>query len=810
MFFETGWLDSTFAFAGRRAVDFGGVIDEVHDVAVQADGKIVAVGSKTTTNTYGSGGDVAVVRLLATGQPDTSFGPGGVRLFDFGGQIERGDALVIQSGGKIVVGASTHAPGEQYFQDWEVFRINPIDGSLDTSFGDANTGRIVTSFGDGDQLADLALQLDGKIVAAGMASLGSLALARYTIDGTPDTTFDLDGKLTMNDPLHEAAAVTVGNDGTIVVAATAAGSQYRTVGLARFLSDGTSDANFGVGATAGQGYIIDDLGLAYASAVALAPDGSIYITAAVAPTATTFTQQIRKYTSTGARAAFGTGGAVTLGSGGDIGLSSGLLVQSNKDVFASVTTSSATNSYYGTTTIAHVSSAGVIDTDFGSGGTLVLAEGSTSTAAAFDAVGRIVVVATKVFDGEVLRISTEGATSASGLIVYDRDGDAVKESEDLAMGAGILVYLDTDADSMLDPGERVAITDATGRYRFDNLSNTNPAGGYRIGVVAPADFGIESGLSIVTSSNVPVMNVSDRLLYTGYRAFGYVFDDLNKDGIQDPGEPPLTGPKIYVDLNNNGLLDAGEPNAASREWGYWLTVNGSGTLRITWPINLRQTWPTSDGGIDVSGPPGQPSSTNTNFGVVGSQFISSGSYDRDGRRVVFAFDRPVYGSNVRFVLKNLDTNASAILLAGQISATDRTKISFQPTLAGSPGAPTLPDGHYHATLLANSVRDSAGNVLPYNQLFDFTFRRGDANGDGAVDFNDLVVLAQNYGQSGKTFSQGNFNYDADGKVDFDDLVILAQNYGASALSLDASIFPASGVTASVRGRKRDDTAPPLV
>lgn len=53
---------------------------------------------------------------------------------------------------------------------------------------------------------------------------------------------------------------------------------------------------------------------------------------------------------------------------------------------------------------------------------------------------------------------------------------------------------------------------------------------------------------------------------------------------------------------------------------------------------------------------------------------------------------------------------------------------------------------------------------------------GDANLDRTVDFNDLVALAQNYGTTGKSWSQGDFTYSGDGAVNFSDLVILAQNY----------------------------------
>jgi hypothetical protein len=56
---------------------------------------------------------------------------------------------------------------------------------------------------------------------------------------------------------------------------------------------------------------------------------------------------------------------------------------------------------------------------------------------------------------------------------------------------------------------------------------------------------------------------------------------------------------------------------------------------------------------------------------------------------------------------------------------------------------------------------------------------GDANLDFAVNFNDLVALAQNYGiaDGSRVWAQGDFTYD--GNVDFNDLVKLAQNYNTA-------------------------------
>ncbi len=106
----------------------------------------------------------------------------------------------------------------------------------------------------------------------------------------------------------------------------------------------------------------------------------------------------------------------------------------------------------------------------------------------------------------------------------------------------------------------------------------------------------------------------------------------------------------------------------------------------------------------------------------------------------------------------------------------------------------LPDANWRLTARAAGLADTSGNALDGNRdgvggddfTFDFFFLNGDANRDRRVDFTDLVVLAQNYESTGRTWAEGDFNYDT--VVDFNDLVILAQRY-ETALPLPAA--PAS-------------------
>lgn len=93
----------------------------------------------------------------------------------------------------------------------------------------------------------------------------------------------------------------------------------------------------------------------------------------------------------------------------------------------------------------------------------------------------------------------------------------------------------------------------------------------------------------------------------------------------------------------------------------------------------------------------------------------------------------------------------------------------------------LPDGDYTASLGTNAVQDAAGNGNAATSSSFFVLR-GDANRDRVVSFADLLIVAQSYGQSGKTFSQGNFDYDAAGNVGFSDLLILGQSYSSTLLT----------------------------
>jgi uncharacterized delta-60 repeat protein len=240
----SGALDPAFDGDGKVTTDFGGRSDGAGDVALQADGKIVAVGSGFPAVVRPL--DFALARYNRDGTLDSTFGDGGRVLTTFEpNSIDGANALVIQPDGKIVVAGRTRSGPTSEFA---VARYLP-NGSLDPSFdGD---GRVVTPIPAGIVFG-LAVQRDGKLVAAGWSNPGGfdIALARYNPDGSLDASFDGDGVVVASSfrPASTyASKVLVQPDGKILTGGA---------GLARFNPDGTVDRSFGDG-----GRAATDLGL---------------------------------------------------------------------------------------------------------------------------------------------------------------------------------------------------------------------------------------------------------------------------------------------------------------------------------------------------------------------------------------------------------------------------------------------------------------------------------------------------------------------------------------------------------------------
>src|SRR5437867_8726816 len=275
-----GDLDPTFGTGGTVMTDLNRSTDLANAVAIQSDGKLVVVGQTYKNNDY-STEDFAVARYNTDGTLDTTFGAGGRVRTDFPGLAAVPSSVVIQPDGKIVVAGGAF-PLFTFLGDFKVVRYNP-NGSLDRSFGSG--GIVTTTFPEGSYAFDVALQPDGKIIAAGTVFVDfnpgdisdtDFALARYNSDGSLDTTFG-NGGTVMTDYFgfeDDVFSVLIQPDGKIVAVGSANNpATFYDFAAARYLSNGAIDTTFGV-----SGKVSTDFGdqnFDRARSAALQSDGKI-------------------------------------------------------------------------------------------------------------------------------------------------------------------------------------------------------------------------------------------------------------------------------------------------------------------------------------------------------------------------------------------------------------------------------------------------------------------------------------------------------------------------------------------------------
>jgi uncharacterized delta-60 repeat protein len=277
-----GQLDVGFGAGGVLSTDLGGTYDWAYAGAVQPDGKIVAAGVSNGAASH----DFALTRYRPNGSIDTSFGNSGQVITDFGSSFDWGYALVLQPDGKIVVGGVSDGSGSR---DFALARYNH-NGSLDLDFGQG--GRVVANLHplSADTIHALALQPDGKILAAGTTFPDAVVvrpnadfmLARYLPDGSPDTAFGIAGVMTTDfdkESWDDARALALELDGSILLGGSTNGAYHPGVlfradelALARYTPQGMLDGTFGHGGTV----VVDGGSMVEAiRALALPPDGTI-------------------------------------------------------------------------------------------------------------------------------------------------------------------------------------------------------------------------------------------------------------------------------------------------------------------------------------------------------------------------------------------------------------------------------------------------------------------------------------------------------------------------------------------------------
>jgi uncharacterized delta-60 repeat protein len=346
-----GGLDGTFGTGGATLADAGnGKLATGSALALDPSGNLVVGGTAFDAGSF----RLMVARFSPTGLPGTGFGSAGV-AFNQAAGANSGASVAVQADGKpVVVGQAGAAT---------VIARFGTDGTPDAGFGDAN-GLRSTQLGSTESAFDaLALQPDGRAVAAGRAD-EDLVIARYAA-GDPDASFNGGGSRVLavgtpagGIPPQASARAVVLAGGEVVAAGFARDGGALVFAVGRVSDDG--------GAVTTQTIPVGDGAEAIANALAIQPDGKLVLAGYASDGGRTKVAIVRLTAGGLPDTGFGTGGKVllTAGDGDDAG-ANGVLIQPDGRILVAgyATDAGGTN-----VMLARLNADGSPDAGFGTGG----------------------------------------------------------------------------------------------------------------------------------------------------------------------------------------------------------------------------------------------------------------------------------------------------------------------------------------------------------------------------------------------------------------------------------------------------------
>jgi uncharacterized delta-60 repeat protein len=191
-----GSLDATFGGGtgtgpGIVTTDYGGASDRGMGLAIQPDGKLVTVGRSS------GAADFVLARYDGNGALDATFGTGGLVATDFPDASGSGSGVALQVDGKIIAIGRYNA-GMSTGDDFAVARYD-TSGALDPTFG-GGSGFVTTDVAaSADDPRGVAIQPDGRILVVGQTVSGlasaqsDFVVIRYEGPTPHDLTFYLRG-----------------------------------------------------------------------------------------------------------------------------------------------------------------------------------------------------------------------------------------------------------------------------------------------------------------------------------------------------------------------------------------------------------------------------------------------------------------------------------------------------------------------------------------------------------------------------------------------------------------------------------------
>ena len=353
---QSGILDCDFSADGKTAIDISAHADYASDVAIQADGKIIAAG--TTYN--GTSEDFVIIRYTTDGNFDNTFGVNGIDTIDFGGLMDVASSIVIQQDGKIIVAGYSY--DFMNVRSVAIVRLNN-DGSLDNTFG--NNGKINNNYSLSNIFISSAIiQPDGKFIVGGNFDTDFLVI-RYKSDGTPDSTFGINGFVStdFNNAYDLIYKIALQPDGKIIASGISDNNVIdNDFAIVRYNSNGTLDTTFSI-----DGKLTTAVGTShdYARDMKLQPDGKIIVGGRVVYEGISQIGVVRYNTDGTLDLSFNSGGKLFVNAGNAPDLWAIALQPDGKIILGGYSSSIATWDDF---TIVRVNTNGSIDSTFGTDG----------------------------------------------------------------------------------------------------------------------------------------------------------------------------------------------------------------------------------------------------------------------------------------------------------------------------------------------------------------------------------------------------------------------------------------------------------
>jgi len=273
---QNGLPDQAFGTNGVERVHMQNLAVIFYDLCILPDDRILAIGS--------CGNNSILFRCLPDGTPDITFGSSGMVVTETGpGERSYGEVVKLREDGKILMAGTSVIISKDTLHIFDYLARYDTDGTIDTTFG---VKGIVKNKFPGNETYGNSIQLlpDGKIIMGVLTSnypYYKIGLVRFTPDGSLDTTYGTSGLvyLTMPEASFFGPEICLQPDGKLLVCASDVETSADHFLIARFLSDGTPDNDFG-----SLGRITVDLGKnSYCETMVLQDDNKVVVAGEVIP-----------------------------------------------------------------------------------------------------------------------------------------------------------------------------------------------------------------------------------------------------------------------------------------------------------------------------------------------------------------------------------------------------------------------------------------------------------------------------------------------------------------------------------------------